>query len=375
MSFVSRAVRPPQHRVPPRRRPPKRARRFGLLPIVAAFAALPGFFLTGMVAGEILKSMQSSHLVTEDINLPPVAAVHPDQFRLDVSNEAKSAYIDPSSIRLELARGWDQERLAFNDQTAMLYFSGPFFEEHKGENYNANAIGDLFLDDQLVIASPYSKPFANRRYYMAVTRNGQIAFGYGGWQPGFEERFSAFVGGLGYLFNEDGAAPDYSDPYKGFKQELHNMIPRERLLVGRDQSGHLIVMKTLPMPMSTAAWIAKSKGMIEAYYLDQGNKARFIVPGRLEDTPRYNLPYLLRIADKSSAPMFTSPAPPLDDYALHRHRRKRHRAIATADTDPVAAPSPSEEATPQPEATPADAPTPNSEPLPQETETPQLPED
>ncbi|MNX74030.1 hypothetical protein D3C86_1054540 [compost metagenome] len=257
---------------------------------------------------------------------------------------------------MELARGWAHERVAFQDPTGLLYFSGPFFEERKGDNdYYARAIGDLYFDDHLELATPVSRPFADRRYYMALRRSGTVEFGYSGWRPGYEEKYSAFVGGLGYLYSPYDAAPDYSDPYTGLKQELHNMIPRERLLVGRDSEGHLVVMKTLPMPLTTASWIAKSKGMVEAYYLDQGNKARFVVPGRVQDNPRYNLPYMLRISDRSSPPLLFSPPPPLDEYQLHHKKRKPHVKKTPAPTaEPDQLPVDAQpESTPAPVSTPA----------------------
>lgn len=311
-----------------------------ILPIIGVLAALPVCFVGGMVAGEIAKSMVSTRVV-EMSSDSPLAAIGADQMRLDLTNEARLAILDPASIRMELARGWEHERVAFQDPTGMLYFSGPFFEERKGDNdYYARAIGDLYFDDHLELATPISRGFADRRYYMALRRTGSIEFGYSGWRPGYEEKYAAFIGGLGYLFSPYGAAPDYSDPYTGLKQELHNMIPRERLLVGRDAEGHLMVMKTLPMPLTTATWLAKSKGLVEAYYLDQGNKARFIVPGRVDDNPRYNLPYMLRISDKASPPMLFSPPPPLEEYQLHHKKRKpRPKKTSAPSTEPALAPA------------------------------------
>lgn len=346
------------------------------------------WFLTGMLTGEVLKSMHSSE-VFELSSDAPVAAARPDEMRLDVSREARLAVIDPRSIRVELARGWSQEQTAFEDQAALLYFSGPFFEEHKGEYYDANAIGDLFVGDRLQVASEASRPFADRRYFMALRRNGTITFGFGGWHPGFEQKYATFVGGLGYLFNEDGCADTYSDPYKGFKQEMHNMIPRERLLVGRDAVGHLMVMKTLPLPMSTAEWLAKSRGFIEAYYMDQGNKARFIVPGRISDAPRYNLPYLIRISDKASSPFVASPGP-LSEYGLHQRKRKVRPTTNPEEfgadkpgTDAVidspehmnAPPTPEVEAQPTPDTIDLPIPDTIDEPAAGDSPPPQLPED
>lgn len=326
-------------------------------PIVGAIAALPLVFVGGMITGEITKSMVTSRVI-EVSSDSPLAAISADQMKLDLTNEARIASLDAGSIRLELARGWEHERVAFQDPSGLLYFSGPFFEERKGDNnYYARAIGDLYFDDHLELATPISRKFADRRYYMAIRRTGTLEFGYSGWRPGYEEKYQAFIGGLGFLYSPYGAAPDYSDPYTGLKQELHNMIPRERLIVGRDAEGRLVIMKTLPMPMTTVTWIAKSKGLVEAYYLDQGNKARFIVPGRVDDQPRYNLPYMLRISDKSSPPMLFSPPPPLEEYQLH-HKKRKPRPKKTPDpaAEPVMAPTEApitvDEPTPEPVSTP-----------------------
>lgn len=289
---------------------------------MAALAGLPGLFVVGMIAGEYAKSMA----MTQILDNSPAAAARSNEMKLDLAQDAQVAFIDPRGIRMDLARGWEVERLAFNDTTALLFFSGPFFEEHKGNDYYAHAIGDLYINDHLEVASAISRPFADRRYYMALTRYGTVEFGYSGWRPGYEEKYTAFIGGLGFLYSDSGPASDYSDPYTGLKQELHNMIPRERLLVGKDAEGRLVVMKTLPMPMTTTSWVARSHGMVEAYYLDQGNKARFIVPGRVNDNPRFNLPYMLRISDRTSPPMMWTPAP-LEEYKIHHKKKKRRKKI------------------------------------------------
>lgn len=231
------------------------------------------------------------------------------------------ARINPRSVRLDLARGWDVERHAFEDSRALLYFTGPFFEEQRGQNdYEARAIGDLYFYGDLALASPASRPFADRRYYMALTRKRRVVFGYGGWRPQFERKYRVFVGGLGFLYDQKGAqpAPDYSDPYAGLKQKLHDAVPRERLIVGKDQQGHLVVLKTPPRPSSQASEIARAEGLIEAYYLDQGNKARFIAPGQIDDRPRFNLPYLLRVAERDQA---WQPRP----HEIHEAPRKRKK--------------------------------------------------
>lgn len=286
---------------------------------MAALAGLPGVFVVGMIVGEYSKSLT----MTQILDNSPAAAARSHEMALELAQDAQVAIIEPRGIRMDLARGWEVERLAFNDPAALLFFSGPFFEEHKGSDYYAHAIGDLYINDHLEVASAISRAFADRRYYMALTRYGTVEFGYSGWRPGYEEKFTAFVGGLGHLYSDSGPAADYSDPYTGLKQELHNMIPRERLLVGKDANDRLIVMKTLPIPMTTTSWVARSHGMVEAYYLDQGNKARFIVPGRVNDQPRYNLPYMLRISDKTSPPMMWTPAP-LEEFKIH-HKKKRKR--------------------------------------------------
>lgn len=336
--------------VPSKRRAPRRRRkartRPWLAPLVAALAAVPALFLVGMVAGEVAKSVR----MTQVVDNAPAAAARSDEMQLDLAQDARVAIIDPRGIRMDLARGWEVERQAFNDTTALLFFSGPFFEEHRGQDYYAHAIGDLFINDHLEVASEISRAFADRRYFMALTRFGTVEFGYSGWRPGYEDQYAAFVGGLGYLYNDAGPAPDYSDPYTGLKQELHNMIPRERLLVGRNAEGKLIVMKTLPMPLTTTSWVARSHGMVEAYYLDQGNKARFIVPGRVDDSPRYNLPYMLRISDKTSPPMMWTPAP-LEDYKLHHKKRRKRKRVATPPPEGLLRadePMLSEPATPEP---------------------------
>lgn len=253
------------------------------------------------------------------------------------------AIMDPRSIRLDLAKGWDREENAFRDKKALLYFTGPFFEEEDGKGYDARVIGDLYFYGELTPASDASRGFANRRYHFGLTRRGRVKFGYGGWKPGYDHKFRVFIGGLGFLYGPDKPPADYSDPYKGLKQRLHDAVPRERLVVGRDDKNHLIVLKTPPRNREGAMDAAKGQGLIEAYYLDQGNKARFIVPAQIDDRPRYNLPYLLRVADRDSVydgrHAQLAPATPKP--------RKKRRPVRKPTTTPTVTPPASGPLAPQ----------------------------
>lgn len=284
---------PPPTRALRRRRSPFR-QFFGGLTLLA-LGSLVGF-LAGAGTGAVW-----SRLVPQ---APDVVGLRNDEpgIRIMEDKGVLVAKINPRTVRLDLARGWEVERRAFEDDRALLYFTGPFFEEQKGQNeYDAKAIGDLYFYGDLSLASQASRPFADRRYYMGLTkRQGWAVFGYGGWKRGFERKFRVFVGGLGFLYDQKGSQPadDYSDPYAGLKQKLHDAVPRERLIVGKDRRGYLVVLKTPPRPSSQAADIAREEGLLEAYYVDQGNKARFIAPGQIDDKPRFNLPYLLRVAER-----------------------------------------------------------------------------
>jgi hypothetical protein len=287
---------------------------------------MPLSFVGGMVTGEYVKSVAGIRIVTPDLQrMLPLR--RSGQMQLQLSQETQIASIDTSHVRIQLARGWDVEQKAFADTSGLLFFSGPFFEEHPGTGYNANSIGDVYVDGQLSVASRKSAPFATRRYFMALRHDGRIEFGFGGWQSGYENRYSAFFGGLGYAYLPSGPDPDYLDPYSGVKQTLHNAIPRERLFVGKDREGRLLVMKTSPLPQLAVEMFVRQHGFDEAFFLDQGNKARFIVPGRLEDRPRYNLPYMLRMSDLDT-PAIEYEAPPLDEYSLYARKRRR-TAVAT----------------------------------------------
>ncbi|MBM3269679.1 MAG: hypothetical protein FJZ01_18770 [Candidatus Sericytochromatia bacterium] len=278
-----------------RRRSPFLAFLGGLVFLVMGSAV---GFLSGAGAGSIW-----TRLVPE---APDVLGLKNDEpgIRVIEDGGVLVAQINPRSVRLDLARGWDQETSAFHDNHALLYFTGPFFEERKGQNdYDARAIGDLYFYGDLTPASEASRPFADRRYYLAITRKRRVDFGYGGWKRGYERKYRVFVGGLGFLYDSSGELPrsGYSDPYGNLKQRLHEAVPRERLIVGRNKRGQLVVLKTPPRTTPKAARIAREEGLLEAYYVDQGNKARFIVPGQIDDKPRHNLPYLLRVAERDQA--------------------------------------------------------------------------
>lgn len=268
-------------------------------------------------------------------------------FKLVTHHGVLAAIIDPHRIRIDLDRGWNVEQTAFKDNSALLYFTGPFFEEQPGYGYDARTIGDTYFYGQLTLADHDSRGFAERRYYMALTKGGRIEFGYGGWQPGYADRYNVFVGGMGYLYAPDPPPPDYSNPYSGLTQRIHDAIPRERLVVGKDGQGHLVVIKTPPTMTAGAIKVAKSLGLVEAYFLDQGNKARFIAPGQVNDRPRFNLPYLLRVADRDQqwqpvTQVIDQPRWPEKRYhwrvdRLRRLRRRRHHHVAI-DSDVQQAP-------------------------------------
>ncbi len=314
--------------------------------VLALTLTMPLFFVGGMVTGEYVKSVAGIRIVTPELQrMLPLR--RSGQMDLQLTQETQLASLDTSHVRIQIARGWDVEQKAFSDTSALLYFSGPFFEEHPGTGYNANSIGDVFVDGQLSVASQKSAGFALRRYYMALRHDGRIEFGFGGWQSGFENRYSAFFGGLGYAYLPSGPDPNYLDPYSGVKQTLHNAIPRERLFVGKGRDGRFLVMKTSPLPQLAVEMFVRRQGFEEALFLDQGNKARFIVPGRLEDRPRYNLPYMLRVSDLDTAPLEYE-APPLDDYSLYARKRRR-TAVAT----PSATASPAVKVRQQPAGRPS----------------------
>jgi len=271
---------------------------------------------------------------------PDIIALHNDEPGIKVIEDkgVVLARINPRAVRLDLARGWEVEQTAFQDRNALLYFTGPFFEELKGENdYDARAIGDTYFYGTLTAASDASRAFADRRYYMGITRRRSVIFGFGGWKKGFDRKFRVFVGGLGFLYDRQGEQPDatYSDPYSNFRQRLHEAVPRERLIVGKDEGGHLMVLKTPPRTSAQAAQTARAEGLLEAYYVDQGNKARFIVPGQIDDRPRFNLPYLLRVAERDQAWV---PPQDLPRQQAKPRRKKRHRRHAAATPAPEALP-------------------------------------
>ncbi|MEB3298040.1 MAG: hypothetical protein VKO21_00955 [Candidatus Sericytochromatia bacterium] len=315
------STRPAAPAVPPRplRRGP------GILGWLFRLLAFPlvvaNFFLVGAGTGVIWK-----RLIPEPPEIVARLGDEPGKgVRIVEDNGVLKADVNTRKVRIDLARGWTVEQLAFQDTHALLYFTGPFFEEEGGTDYDAKVIGDLYFYGELIPASKESRGFADRRYFMAQTKRGNIRFGFGGWQEGDEDKYRVFIGGLGYLVNSYGPRPEYSDPYAGLKQRLHDAIPRERLIVGRAANDHLIVMKTPPRTREEAVRIAQAEGLEEAYYVDQGNKARFIVPSQINDRPRYNLPYMLRIAEKDHVWVSSQSVSPASAAAPEKPRRKKRR--------------------------------------------------
>lgn len=331
--------------------------------LLLGFGSVVGF-LSGAGAGAVYNRLVPERALI--VSLIPRVSQH--TFRLVTHHGVLAAIIDPRRVRIDLARGWTVEQTAFHDRDALLYFTGPFFEEEGGSGYDAKIIGDVYFYGQLTLADKDSRGFAARRYFMAITKGGRLHFGYGAWHDGYQNRYDVFVGGLGYLYAAEPPPPDYSNPYSGLTQRIHDVIPRERLVVGKDGDGHLVVIKTPPTTSQGAIHVARSLGLVEAYFLDQGNKARFIAPGQVDDRPRYNLPYLLRVAyrDKAWHPISGEVEQPRWPEAVYHSRRlwlerlrrlrlERERRERQAEADralPMATPEAVQLATPAPDSDP-----------------------
>lgn len=215
------------------------------------------------------------------------------EIALQQYRNAVIAKVIKRNFDIELVHGSQVEQTAYSDSHSLMYFTGPFYEID-GLTGKAAPIGDLFFHSRIEFASRESELFASNRYFFAVN-GARVEFGYGGWKPEYRQKYAFFIGGLGYLFNEHGVDSEYRDPYGSMAQRMHNIIPRERMVIGRDNAGDLMVMKTSPMLQEESIGLAKRAGMVEAYFLDQGNRARLIVPGILRDTPKNNLAYMMRV--------------------------------------------------------------------------------
>jgi hypothetical protein len=238
-------------------------------------------------------------------------------FRFIRQPEAFLAIASPKTLTMAVLEGWDREQEAFGDRQALLYISGPMYENAglTDRNTHWQPLGDLKMGDRVIHSQ--NRAAAYSRAYIAFDREGHVDFGYGELTPERERRYEVFIGGLHALYNDQQSPPPrYRPAYEsGAAQTVRYYLPRTRIVYGLTPRGSLVFL------MSYGGWTlqqtednCRKQGLVAAYLPDHASKSRFIIPGQYayshydvngptEGVLTYShVPYMLRLGVRGQQP-------------------------------------------------------------------------
>ena len=185
-----------------------------------------------------------------------------------------SIILDPGQISLEIYSGWDRERDANHDHTALAFFSGPTFEvrnDVKPDGYTAH--GDLKSARQLVLSKNIAA--SKERAYISIGSQGDLYFGFGQLPEKALLSLRAYIGGLHSLTNHlVPAPPSYKGVYKtGLK------MSDVRIIYGFRKDGRLEIIETKDgVYVDDLISFVDKNGFLAAYLPDHASKSRLIIP-------------------------------------------------------------------------------------------------
>ena len=191
-----------------------------------------------------------------------------------IAVEYSSVILDPRWIELEFFGGWNREFEANEDPEALLFFTGPTFEKQFGRGELDMALhGDLMLSNGTWRAG--NRAAAAGRAYIAVSREGDLVFGYGDLTPSREEKYRLFVGGLHAFSHQDRIPPD---DYRGVYGEMR--LADVRIIYALRSDGALEVIETADgVHFNDLKLLVEQRNFKAAFLPDHASKSRLIVPG------------------------------------------------------------------------------------------------
>lgn len=174
-----------------------------------------------------------------------------------------------------------------------------------GTFFGAGVVGDLrgsgrtYLDENAAIGNRAraADQASDQRYYVAVTRSGEVLTGKGGLpETGRSAEIDAFQGGMGLLFTRAQADSLEADIRSGAFAARNFFGPaaqREtaaRSFMGVQADGKVLLVtmgegrnRSQGANFTEAARLLRSMGAVEAFFLDGGGSTSLIVPG-VEET-------------------------------------------------------------------------------------------
>ena len=246
---------------------------------------------------------------------PLVTAADGLPFRYLPDSETYALDFDPRAVKIDLLEGWDQEQQAFNDRSALAFFSGPMYERQVDGLGRETTVplGDIKFGDR--IWRGRNRTAARQRAFMGIRHDGSVSFGYGELTPARAQEFESFVGGLHSLYNDLEQPPAaYKGAYSiSMGQQIRYFLPRIRMAYGLRPDGRIeVLMSRDGLTLEQTRDIARRRGLRAAYLPDHASKSRFIIPGvkGFSDadanwisggaTSFVHVPYLLRLSNRSA---------------------------------------------------------------------------
>ena len=235
-------------------------------------------------------------------------------FRYLPDNDTYALDFDPRLVQIDLLEGWDREREAYADRSALAFVSGPMYERHveAGGREITVPLGDLKMGDR--VWRGRNRTAARQRAYVGIRNDGSVEFGYGELTPERARRFDTFIGGLHSIYNDLEHPPaDYRGAYSiSMGQQIRYLLPRIRMLIGLRPDGRLeVLMSRDGLTLEQTRALARSRGLRAAYLPDHASKSRFIIPGAkgFSDadanwisggaTSFVHVPYMLRLSRRT----------------------------------------------------------------------------
>jgi hypothetical protein len=182
---------------------------------------------------------------------------------------------DPAWVDLAFYGGWERELEANEDSSALAFVTGPTYERQQGFNDLGIALhGDLVLANGQWDAG--NRAAARQRAYLAITRDGELEFGYGRLPREDSSRYRVFVGGL-HAFHNSVTSPPES--YKGVYGAM--TLADVRIVYAWRDDGCLELLETADgLLFSDLELLVKARGFRAAYLPDHASKSRLIIPGQ-----------------------------------------------------------------------------------------------
>jgi hypothetical protein len=244
----------------------------------------------------------------------PGAAPSSGVFRYLPDDEAFALDFDPRQVGFDLYMGWDREKQAYADRSALAFVSGPMYERYGAADGSESVVplGDLKLEHR--IWRGRNRTAARQRAFLGIRHDGRVEFGYGELTPPRVERYDTFIGGLHSVYNDLESAPsEYRGAYSiSMGQQIRYYLPRIRLVYGLRSDGRLAVLMSRDgLTLEQTKALARDHGFVAAYLPDHASKSRFIVPGTKDfseadanwisggATSFVHVPYMLRLRRRS----------------------------------------------------------------------------